>query len=89
MKAPSRMLERLAVEPVAWQRVDVFQIDERVAPEGHADRNAIRQNLERIMRPSDAPLDAATAREVALRMGLKAVIEGEVGRAGTGPPTST
>ena len=42
-RTPSRMLERLAVAPIAWQRLDVFQVDERVAPDGHADRNATRQ----------------------------------------------
>ncbi|MGE0785715.1 MAG: 6-phosphogluconolactonase [Sandaracinaceae bacterium] len=34
------MLRALAAEPLAWSRVDVFQADERMAPEGSPDRNA-------------------------------------------------
>ncbi len=49
-----------------------------------ADRTQIRETLQRMMRPADTRLDPATAREVALRLGLKADIEGEVGRAGAG-----
>jgi tetratricopeptide (TPR) repeat protein len=49
-----------------------------------ADRAQIRETLDRMLRPADARLDPITAREVALRMGLKAVVEGEVGRAGAG-----
>jgi 6-phosphogluconolactonase/glucosamine-6-phosphate isomerase/deaminase len=33
------MFNRLAGLDVAWAGVDVFQVDERVAPEGHPDRN--------------------------------------------------
>lgn len=49
-----------------------------------ADRARVRATLERMLRDPAARLDAATAREVAQRLGLKAVVEGEVGRAGTG-----
>jgi 6-phosphogluconolactonase len=42
-QTPARMLELLAEAPIDWQRLDVFQVDERVAPDGHADRNATRQ----------------------------------------------
>lgn len=38
-RTPTRMLELLAAEDVAWEVVDVFQVDERIAPSGHADRN--------------------------------------------------
>jgi len=44
-QTPARMLELLAAAPLDWQRLDVFQVDERVAPDGHADRNATRQAL--------------------------------------------
>jgi 6-phosphogluconolactonase len=37
---PARMLRELAAHPLPWDRVDVFQVDERVAPDGHRDRNA-------------------------------------------------
>jgi 6-phosphogluconolactonase len=33
------MLRALAVEDVPWQQTTVYQVDERVAPAGHADRN--------------------------------------------------
>jgi len=36
---PWVMLRALAEEDVPWGNVHVFQVDERVAPEGHADRN--------------------------------------------------
>src|SRR5215813_262431 len=36
---PWVMLRALAEEDVPWSSVHMFQVDERVAPEGHADRN--------------------------------------------------
>lgn len=38
-KTPWKMLQALAKESVPWDQVHVFQVDERVAPEGHPDRN--------------------------------------------------
>ena len=38
-RTPWVMLRALARETLPWDRVHVFQVDERVAPEGHADRN--------------------------------------------------
>jgi 6-phosphogluconolactonase len=38
-RTPRAMLRALAVEQVPWGAVDVFQVDERVAPAGHEDRN--------------------------------------------------
>jgi len=38
-RAPQRMFEILAAG-LPWDRVDLFQVDERVAPAGDADRNA-------------------------------------------------
>jgi 6-phosphogluconolactonase len=37
---PWAMLRVLAAAKVDWQKVDVFQVDERVAPDGDPDRNA-------------------------------------------------
>jgi 6-phosphogluconolactonase len=34
------MLENLANRDLPWEDVDVWQVDERVAPDGHPDRNA-------------------------------------------------
>ena len=36
---PWMMLRALAAEQIRWPAVRVFQVDERVAPAGHADRN--------------------------------------------------
>jgi 6-phosphogluconolactonase len=38
-RSPWAMLRALAAENLPWERFHVFQVDERVAPEGHADRN--------------------------------------------------
>jgi 6-phosphogluconolactonase len=55
-KTPWVMLRALANEQVPWDNVHVFQIDERIAPAGHADRNLthLRQSL-----LSHAPLPEA------------------------------
>lgn len=44
---PWIMLEALAGEDIPWASVHVFQVDERVAPEGHPDRNLthLRESL--------------------------------------------
>src|SRR5262250_3345310 len=44
---PWLMLRALASEEVPWAQIHISQVDERVAPEGHPDRNLthIRQNL--------------------------------------------
>jgi len=39
-KTPRAMFPLLAAQPVEWDRVDVFQVDERVAPDGDVERNA-------------------------------------------------
>jgi 6-phosphogluconolactonase len=36
---PARMFAALADTPVPWSRVHVFQVDERIAPDGDPDRN--------------------------------------------------
>ncbi|MDH3755483.1 MAG: 6-phosphogluconolactonase, partial [Acidimicrobiia bacterium] len=39
---PRLMLEHLAArDDIEWDRVTIFQVDERVAPEGHPDRNLV------------------------------------------------
>ena len=37
---PAPMLRRLAGVDIPWPQVTVFQVDERVAPDGHEERNA-------------------------------------------------
>jgi 6-phosphogluconolactonase len=38
-QAPWRMVELLADFPIDWDNTEVFQVDERIAPEGDSDRN--------------------------------------------------
>ena len=38
-KTPWKMLQSLGKEDIPWKSVHVFQVDERVAPSGHPDRN--------------------------------------------------
>jgi len=38
-RSPWEMLRALADEKLPWERMHVVQVDERVAPEGHVDRN--------------------------------------------------
>jgi 6-phosphogluconolactonase len=47
-RTPWIMLRRLACESLPWHGVHVFQVDERVAPAGHPDRNwtHLRESLE-------------------------------------------
>lgn len=44
---PWAMLRALALEQLPWEAVDLFQVDERVAPRGHPDRNLthLRESL--------------------------------------------
>jgi 6-phosphogluconolactonase len=46
-RTPWIMLRALADEELPWERIHVVQVDERVAPAGHPDRNLthIRENL--------------------------------------------
>lgn len=73
---PGGMLAALARCGLAWGRVHIFQVDERVAPDGHPDRNAsaLQANLlERVsipeanvhLMPVTAPDLAAAARAYA------------------------
>ncbi|TVR50556.1 MAG: hypothetical protein EA421_16980, partial [Gemmatimonadales bacterium] len=48
------------------------------------DRSRVHHTLERMGRPSETRLDGDLAREVAIRMGVPVVAEGDVSRAGSG-----
>ena len=49
---PAMMLAALADLPVPWEATTVFQVDERVAPEGDPDRNASLLDVLRPHRPT-------------------------------------
>jgi len=55
-RTPSRMLELLAGEDLPWAAVQLFQVDERVAPPGHPERNLTGLAASLLSR---APLPAA------------------------------
>jgi 6-phosphogluconolactonase len=70
----ARLFEALGEEDVPWERVAIFQVDERVAPPGHPDRNlsellaALPDEARPDLRPmpvDDPDLDAAAARYAA------------------------
>jgi len=73
-RTPWAMFAELAGEDVPWEHVVLFQVDERVAPDGDPDRNLthLRESLggakaEGIAMPvNDAGLDAAADRYAAL-----------------------
>ena len=89
-RTPWVMLQRLATKAVPWEAVHLFQVDERVAPAGDADRNLTHLRtslLERV--PLDAsqihamPVEAADlegaarqyARTLAAEAGTPAVLD--------------
>jgi 6-phosphogluconolactonase len=70
----ARLFEALGEEDVPWERVAIFQVDERVAPPGHPDRNlsellaALPDEARPDLRPmpvDDPDLGAAAARYAA------------------------
>jgi 6-phosphogluconolactonase len=58
-RTPWRMLAQLAGEDVPWRQARVYQVDERVVPEVHGDRNLthLRKALPRAARGSVVPMD--------------------------------
>lgn len=71
-RTPARMVALLGGEDVPWGAVTVYQVDERIAPHGHADRNltALERELPRArvvpMPVEDSNLGAAALRYAAL-----------------------
>ena len=63
----AELLAYLGAEDIPWQRVTVYQVDERVAPSGHSDRNlpqlvaAIPTGVVRPMPVEEPDLEAAAA----------------------------
>jgi tetratricopeptide (TPR) repeat protein len=69
---------------------DAFRVDLSQSPVIRLlDASAVNQGLQRMGRPTGAPLDDAVARELAQRLGAKAVITGEIGPVGKGYVLST
>ena len=89
-RTPQRIFEILATTGLPWELVDFFQVDERIAPAGHSDRNAtqtaaalaapLRRHPDAFhwMPVEDADLDAA-AQRYAAALGLAAGTPPNVG----------
>ncbi len=54
-RTPWAMVRCLAALPLPWQQVHIFQVDERQAPRGHADRNLTHLRLSLV---TEGPLPA-------------------------------
>jgi len=65
-RTPSRMLELLAGEDLPWAAVHLFQVDERVAPPGHPERNLTGLAASLLSR---APLPAAAVHAMPVEEG--------------------
>jgi 6-phosphogluconolactonase len=61
-RTPWIMLRRLAAAPIPWRAVHIVQVDERVAPAGHTDRNLT--HLRESLAGSSLPLDQLLAMPV-------------------------
>ena len=69
---------------------DAFRVDLSQSPVIRLlDASAVSQGLQRMGRPAGTPLDDTLARELAQRLGAKAVITGEIGPVGKGYVLST
>ena len=53
---PQPMFETLTMSGLPWDRIDVFQVDERIAPDGDPDRNA-RALVEQLLNPAGVPAE--------------------------------
>lgn len=55
-RTPLRMFQAIAAADIDWKRVHLFQVDERLAPDGHVDRNFLmvqQQLLDHVDIPAD------------------------------------
>ena len=86
-KTPWKMISALAKEPVPWASVHILQVDERIAPEGHPDRNLtslreillsrtpLREDQIHAMPVDDEDLEAGTVRYADAMRALGGVID--------------
>src|SRR5262250_3810737 len=84
---PWVMLRALAEQDVPWANVHIFQVDERVAPEGHADRNLTHLRASLL---EHAPLPAGQIYAMPVEMpdlqAAAAKYAAELGRIAGAPP---
>jgi 6-phosphogluconolactonase len=61
-QTPIPMLQRLATLDVPWKSLTVYQVDERVAPDGHEDRNSALLDLLPLTAKQRHPMPVTAAR---------------------------
>jgi 6-phosphogluconolactonase len=101
-KTPWAMLKDLASEEVPWSQVHVFQIDERIAPEGDPDRNLThlhesllgnapipKENIHAMPVNAEDPLEGAKAYEETLQQFCGNPPELDMAHLGLGPDGHT
>lgn len=80
-RTPSAMLEHLAARDPPWDRTSVWQVDERIAPEGDPDRNltgllaALPPPVRGVVRPMPVTAPDPTAAAATYAAGLPAAFD--------------
>jgi 6-phosphogluconolactonase len=90
-RTPIPMLQRLASLDVPWKALTVYQVDERVASDGHADRNSALLELLplRAKQRHPMPVTAARLETAAKRYGASLPAVFDVVHLGMGPDGHT
>lgn len=92
-KVPPEMLDALATNDLPWSAMSIYQVDERIAPAGHADRNltalsaGLPPEAEASLRPM--PVEEAKLDEAAVRYAAELPAHLELVHLGLGPDGHT
>ena len=88
-KVPPEMLDALATDDLPWSAMSIYQVDERIAPTGHADRNltafsaGLPPEAKASLRPM--PVEEAKLDEAAVRYAIELPAHLELVHLGLGP----
>ena len=92
-KVPPEMLEALATDDLPWSATSIYQVDERIAPAGHADRNltaflaGLPPEAKASLRPM--PVEEAKLDEAAVRYATELPAHLDLVHLGLGPDGHT